>query len=684
MPFYQSKSGKVIEVESSWDTETGEDKTRSEAISKGWTPVQELISPSGKKILVSDDGLEEAYKKGWQLPQVAEAKDKPIEVSPAETAARSVADVFTFGAADEAAAKLQSLRSGRPFEKELEEYRSITEAGQEQNPITSTAASFGAGMVGGGAAIGKTLAQTAAKGAALAGAYGFGSGEGLEDRAKKAATYGTVGAVTPVVIGGIAKGLKTLPQKGKDLENLGRTAYAGAKEASSEAVSTPLTRPFDAASGAYKAVKETRRFNKDLAKAMSESAKERVAGSGKVLPPSSGDAGSDFAIDLLIPGTNKAKEFAATKAATMAGQIDKDQYQKVLELGVDRVQRAMKFDKKATAKELQGSLVQLKAAFKQARNKGFEKLQNEAGESFTLQTKELGKLRALERKLVSDKDFSLIPKTDQRDVEAAMSIIKSGSKRVGGLGKDITELPISKVSPKEAFNRLQAARSMIDEKANIFKAGGLKNAEREMISFRKEIDNLLKKVDAKGEADRLYSFGKEVERDLFDPLRFDRGRVEVDEVALSKVFGDNDRATRFRNAIENAREYIKDPNFDPKVAKQFEGVLDKLDEIQQLAADQRLIQGLRMKQGPTSPAIERMTYGMKKSGIPQEAVGAPASFINSSSQFMSEFAPKIYGKTFAELERPQQRKLVNLFMWSKRNPNATPEELQKAAADLLK
>jgi hypothetical protein len=75
MPTYQSpKSGKLIEVESDFDVESGVDRAREEALSKGWRPVHKLVSKSGRSIVVDDSGLDEALSKGWKTADLRDTE----------------------------------------------------------------------------------------------------------------------------------------------------------------------------------------------------------------------------------------------------------------------------------------------------------------------------------------------------------------------------------------------------------------------------------------------------------------------------------------------------------------------------------------------------------------------------------------------------------------------------------
>lgn len=126
----------------------------------------------------------------WKKPLIA-----------ADNAVRGAADMLTFGLADEIAAKAGDLTGiggeAGNYEKNLAEQRKRDSQGGKARFAGQMAGAF---MMPGGAA--KTVGGAALQGAALGGAYGFGSGEGgFENRLAN----GGVGLATGAAAGGLVR-----------------------------------------------------------------------------------------------------------------------------------------------------------------------------------------------------------------------------------------------------------------------------------------------------------------------------------------------------------------------------------------------------------------------------------------------------------------------------------------------
>lgn len=207
MPLYKSpKSGKLITVESDFDTESGVDRAREEALSKGWRPVHSLVSKSGKSINVDDDGLDEALAKGWMLPQVRDAKAAKVGIGSGESAARGVAQGISFNLADEAQAALRAPFSRKTYGELRDEYRAGDKAASDEQTAAFIGGSVAGGLAGGVGAAAKGLGTLAKQGAAMGAAGGFGAGEGNAKEQLASTVMGAgIGALAPAAISGVSK-----------------------------------------------------------------------------------------------------------------------------------------------------------------------------------------------------------------------------------------------------------------------------------------------------------------------------------------------------------------------------------------------------------------------------------------------------------------------------------------------
>lgn len=140
---------------------------------------------------------------------------------------RGAADTFSLGFADEIAAGLGTgFGTFGDYEEELARQRGIDKADEEERGWYRLTGQIAGGVTGGaglaknglslsanaiqrGASLGRVAAASAGEGAILGGAQGFGSGEGLEGRAKSAGigTFagGAIGGVTPLAVAGVQK-----------------------------------------------------------------------------------------------------------------------------------------------------------------------------------------------------------------------------------------------------------------------------------------------------------------------------------------------------------------------------------------------------------------------------------------------------------------------------------------------
>jgi len=148
----------------------------------------------------------------------------PPQVSQLESAIRGGAQGATFGGIDEATALLRNLAGRTPllpeksYEQALQESRQAYRQAQEANPITYTGSEFAGGAltslipVLGQAATGVKLGRLAAMGAgtgALSG-LGYSEGETVGEIARDVGIGGTLGAVLPVGMRGVQRGIQSL------------------------------------------------------------------------------------------------------------------------------------------------------------------------------------------------------------------------------------------------------------------------------------------------------------------------------------------------------------------------------------------------------------------------------------------------------------------------------------------
>jgi len=151
--------------------------------------------------------------------------------SPLQSGLIGMSQGATFGLADEAIARLESIRSGRPYEDVLQEARGMYKSASEQNPTSYLTGEIGAGVAApiGQAATGAKLGRLAAMGAgtgALSG-LGYSEGQDIGEVARDVGIGGLLGGALPVLGRGIAKGVQSLKPAADEAIKTSLTGFTG-------------------------------------------------------------------------------------------------------------------------------------------------------------------------------------------------------------------------------------------------------------------------------------------------------------------------------------------------------------------------------------------------------------------------------------------------------------------------
>lgn len=159
--------------------------------------------------------LDEKRKKEV-IPNQPISQPPPPQISKTESALRGGAQGLSFGFADEATARLESIMKGVQYEQALEESRQAYRQAQEANPITYTGSEIAGGVLPtlipgvGQAATGAKLGRLALMGAgtgALSG-LGYSEGETAGQIAKDVAKGGALGGGLPVLGRGVQSAIQ--------------------------------------------------------------------------------------------------------------------------------------------------------------------------------------------------------------------------------------------------------------------------------------------------------------------------------------------------------------------------------------------------------------------------------------------------------------------------------------------
>jgi hypothetical protein len=164
-----------------------------------------------------DKILEQQNKQIADLQIKSQSQPPPPQVSKTESALRGGAQGVSFGFADEATARLESIMKGVPYEQALEESRQAYRQAQEANPITYTGSEIaggilpaliptGATQVQAGASLGR-LALIGAGTGALSG-LGYSEGQDIGQVAKDVGIGGLLGGSLPVLGRGVQSAIQ--------------------------------------------------------------------------------------------------------------------------------------------------------------------------------------------------------------------------------------------------------------------------------------------------------------------------------------------------------------------------------------------------------------------------------------------------------------------------------------------
>lgn len=170
-----------------------------------------------------------------KLERFKKTKSISPQVSKTESALRGGAQGLSFGFADEATARLESIAKDIPYEQALQETRAAYRQAQEANPITYTGSEFAGGALTslipglGQAATGAKLGRLAAIGAGTGALSGLGMSEGQDigEIAKDVGIGGALGGALPVLGRGISKATQSLKPLADEAIKTSTTGFTG-------------------------------------------------------------------------------------------------------------------------------------------------------------------------------------------------------------------------------------------------------------------------------------------------------------------------------------------------------------------------------------------------------------------------------------------------------------------------
>lgn len=636
------------------------------------------------------------------------AFEDPSAPSIFESAMRGTAQGSTFGLADEITSGIGAAKdvftrkdySPLSFEDWRDAYRgwnsAIRKADQkakEANPIA-----YGAGEIGGGIATsfipaarvlnpaaGSSAAKMIGAGAAGGGIAGFGYSEAdnlgdlVSDVATGAAIGGVAGGVVPAGKYAIKKGGQVL-DSAADLSK----SFSGAFKRSADTNTAHIPwvgKPIAAIKEAIETSKDRGTFRKlierqkDIIRNTMVSNMDTPGGANadntlKAARALADKMSDDEVINYgLLHGNEEVVDWVSSNAASQGRGFNAQEIAEQLKINPTERARLRDFNITDKARELQPVVHNTRDAIKNQSSKRWNELQDEARNTF--------------KDYVSKKDYKALVGSFDDSLKNASAYKDSGAYKALMTAKDIMEngsdapmlglekVNYHKIGGSESFNRLQEARKFID--ASIPKSGKPTPGDRVLMNQRKFIDNALKSVDAKVEADSIWSSLKKIEDLVFDKTKF-KGRI--DPYKIKGLMGNTNEALRFQDGIEELRKAAQ--NSEDKVfVDAANKMLDKVDDVLKDYGMNQKIKSLPIKQGgPSAQAIERLGGRLKNDDLITEAIQNPVKYMQSQEEVI-KFVTKELNKPFDKMTQQEKMGLVRLMTWYKNQPQgATPEAIK--------
>jgi len=590
--------------------------------------------------------------------------------------------------------------------------RSLNKAAEEAHPGIYNASNIAGSLVTGLVVPGSKAVSSLKAGVGIGAAQGLGRSEAdlvgpnLDDVAQagidtaSGALMGAAGHGAGKVLEKAAKAPAALAKGTDYLRGLGRGSLRGAKEVGKDLplVVQPFAEAYGALKGALSEVKELNSTAKEIS-GIAKEARDLLAGPAKTggvkLRPlqeltaiGNGKTLQDFSDDeailaaMMSDGDNAVKKWFAGKAGTLQpGQIDSDDYNKVLGLGSQARTTAREFNPKEAAKALKPTVEGVQNLFKGARSARFGELQEAAKGTFD-DAGSASVLQDVKEALIDADKLKSIPGSVRNAIGAVDDMLSVG---LGAKPQKLTPGAWSEVSRGERFHRLQQSREYIDQQLNWSKREGHGQAESMLRGLRSNIDDALKTSPEKVEADELYKASKDVEGKFFGSTEFRNatGGVEIDEGKLARLLGNTDQAARFKASMEDLKKFADRPELGEAFKGQAKKLIEDLEGNIGIADTKRLLGEFRFKQGPSSPAVERMGSVARGNTLLQDAVQSPAGFVGSVDQFDKMLKDKL-GKGFNELNATEKTSAARYWTWAKKNQDAGMEKSEKMWSMIFK
>jgi hypothetical protein len=378
--------------------------------------------------------------------------------------------------------------------------------------------------------------------------------------------------------------------------------------------------------------------------------------------------------DVLVkPGQSDIKSQLAERAATIAPQnLSKEMLDQILQMGTQRRQTARGFMPQKASEEITPELKNMLSQLESKKSGAFSKLHSEARGQYT---PEMGDFipSQIESQQSKIKDVQGLSSTVIGTVAQVNQILNEGP--------EVFKLkpgPFNQVTPQDQFDRLQAAREVLDGRLRVMArsndpAINDRTSMRILQESRDKIDEVLKTLPAKQKADQLYAAGTKARKEFFDKMEFGKGKArDIDAATVERLFGNNATAKRQKEGIEYMKTFLELHGDDilPAEKARMQKTVQRFEELRSIAEDKRLIEAVRQQPGPTSPAYQATEAMRVKTGLPGKFDVAPSGEVRTLDEFFTSRAKSEFGKNVNDLSQKEFNILSKMFNWRQSNPNA--------------
>lgn len=424
----------------------------------------------------------------------------------------------------------------------------------------------------------------------------------------------------------------------------------------------------------------------DSFKKMIEDSKDKFvsqmveSGSGKETPMNARSFLSKMGDDEYIlwainNGDEDIIKWIAQNAANEGANFSPEQLTELLKIPPSERASLRNYDISAKARELEPITKEASQAVESSYKNRFSDLSKEAQQKFGTEVKDKGLIYDVffgQKDAMARANSLNTAKAAKPILEDTANILYGNTDHYGFTkGKGFNE-----IDPAEQFMRLQKSRELIDDGIDYaaLKIRKPTEAERILLEQKGRINNVLKSLDTKAEADKVYAIGKKIDEMVFGKTEFKGG---VDPYKIKRLLGNSDDANRFRDGLSYLKDWAENST-DPLAKETAQKFLDNFNKVFSEYTKSQKITAANFRGGPTSQAVERGLSRLKKDNIVTEAIQSPVTFMKRQENLLKNFSEVLNLPAWKDMSYEDQMGLVRLMTWAKNQESGiTPEAIKK-------